>query len=191
MAYRKLVAALGLALGLALAASPGSWAATCDGVTLPDHVEVGTTSLTLNGLGIRKATMLRVHVYVAGLYLPEKSGDASAILAADQPWHLLLHFVRDVTADEIRDAFTDGFERAPATAQPYVTQLNAAMADYATGHTLAFSHAPGSGVGVDVNGAGGPTIGDAAFAQNLLGIWLGPNPPNAELKSGLLGGACD
>jgi hypothetical protein len=22
-------------------------------------------------------------------------------------------------------------------------------------------------------------------------IWLGPNPPNSELKSGLLGGSCD
>jgi hypothetical protein len=22
-------------------------------------------------------------------------------------------------------------------------------------------------------------------------IWLGPNPPNPELKSGLLGGSCD
>jgi hypothetical protein len=28
------------------------------------------------------------------------------------------------------------------------------------------------------------------FATAFLSIWLGPHPPNADLKSGLLGGAC-
>ena len=34
----------------------------------------------------------------------------------------------------------------------------------------------------------GPIPGED-FARALFGIWLGPKPPNPDLKSGLLGGA--
>ncbi|HKP56935.1 MAG TPA: chalcone isomerase family protein [Polyangiales bacterium] len=32
---------------------------------------------------------------------------------------------------------------------------------------------------------------DAGFAQLLFRVWLGPKPPDAKLKAGLLGGHCD
>ena len=35
----------------------------------------------LNGLGLRTATMLKVKVYVIGLYLENKSSDPQAIIA--------------------------------------------------------------------------------------------------------------
>ena len=44
-------------------------AADLAGVTMPDSVQVGNTTLVLNGLGLR--TKIVVKVYVAGLYLPE------------------------------------------------------------------------------------------------------------------------
>ena len=56
--------------------------AECLGVKVPDSVKAGGTDLVLNGLGIRKATFLKVKVYVAGLYLPQKSGDAGKIIGA-------------------------------------------------------------------------------------------------------------
>src|SRR5690242_10476784 len=55
----------------------------CKGVSFPDQAQVDGSALTLNGLGLRQATMLKVNVYVAALYVPRTSGDANAILASN------------------------------------------------------------------------------------------------------------
>ena len=41
-----------------------------------------------------------------------------------------------------------------------------------------------------MNGTVKGTIKGDDFAKAFLFIWLGPEPPNPEIKSGLLGGAC-
>ena len=52
-------------------------AAECIGVSLPDRMQAPDRQpLVLNGMGVRKATLFKVKVYVAGLYLPESSSDA-------------------------------------------------------------------------------------------------------------------
>ena len=56
--------------------------------------------MTLNGLGLRQATAFKVNVYVAALYVPKTSSDASALLAA-APKEIVLQFVRDVGASDI------------------------------------------------------------------------------------------
>ncbi len=149
----------------------------------------------LNGLGIREATLLSIKVYVAGLYLPQKSGDAGAILRADGPWRLELHFVRDVGVSDIRGAFQEGFEKTAgdklAALNSRIETLKARMLDFKTGQSLSFTHDPAMGVLVNVNGAARPPIAGADFATALLAIWLGAKPPNEDLKSGLLGGACE
>jgi hypothetical protein len=88
--------------------------AECLKVKVLDSVKASGADLVLNGLGIRKATFMAVKVYVAALYLPQKSRDAGRILGAKQPWQLILRFVRDVGASDIRDAFA-GFRTPPAT----------------------------------------------------------------------------
>jgi Chalcone isomerase-like len=67
---------------LALASIQHLDAASLAGVTLPDTVTVGNTQLLLNGLGLR--TKFMVTVYVAGLYLAQKSSDADAVVKADE-----------------------------------------------------------------------------------------------------------
>jgi hypothetical protein len=188
-------AALLAALSAAALASTPASAATCRDVQFPGSLKAVGADLVLNGLGIRKATLLSIKVYVAGLYLPQKSSDAGAILRADGPWKLELHFVRDVGASDIRGAFQEGFEKAAgdklAALNPRIEALKGRMVDFKTGQSLSFTHDPATGVLVDVNGAAGPPIAGADFATPLLAIWLGSKPPNEDLKSGLLGGACE
>ena len=43
---------------------------------------------------------------------------------------------------------------------------------------------------MDVNGAVKGTIKGDDFAKAFLAIWLGGDPPNPEIKAGMLGGAC-
>ena len=187
-----------LALVAALAGSviPGAPAigAECLGVKVPDSVKAGGTDLVLNGLGIRKATFLAVKVYVAALYLPQKASDAAQIHGG-QPWQLVLHFVRDVDASDIRNAFEEGFKKNSgdklAALQPRIETLDARMVDFKEGQYLSFTNDAAKGVAVDVNGAGGSAIEGADFATALLSIWTGREPPNEDLKAGLLGGKCE
>src|SRR5262249_25898035 len=74
----------------------------CHGVNFPEQTQVQASPLTLNGLGLRQATMLKVNVYVAALYVVQKSTDANAILVSTTPKQLVLHFVRDVDGPDPR-----------------------------------------------------------------------------------------
>ncbi len=168
--------------------------AECLDVKVPDSAKVGSTDLVLNGLGIRKATLLKVKVYVAGLYLPQKTTDAGQI-HGEHPWRLVLHFVRDVDASDIQDAFNEGFEKTAgdklAALRPRIDALNAQVVDFKKGQYLSLANDPAEGVAVDVNGAGGNAVKGADFATALLAVWIGAEPPNEELKTGLLGGGCE
>ena len=53
-----------------------------DGVKLPDDLSFEASELVLNGAGVRSKFF--VHVYIAALYLGEKSSDAETIIAADE-----------------------------------------------------------------------------------------------------------
>jgi len=165
----------------------------CKGVNFPDQVQVAGSALALNGLGLRQATAFKVNVYVGALYVAKTSTDANAILASNTPKELVLHFVRSVGADDIAKGWSEGFEKNAKAELPAlkdrIAMLNGWMADMKSGETLTFVYAPGTGVQVDVKGAAKGTIKGDDFGKAFFSIWLG-DPPNPELKSGLLGGAC-
>src|ERR1700761_725506 len=77
-------------------------AAQLAGVTLPDTATVGTTTLVLNGVGLRTYSGLAIHIYVAGLYLQQPSHDANAILLSPGIKLMQLHFVHNVNANSLR-----------------------------------------------------------------------------------------
>jgi len=83
----------------------------CHGVNVPEQTQVQASTLMLNGLGLRQATMLKVNVYVAALYVAQKSTDANAILTANTPKKLVLHFVRDVDGADLTKAWDEGLGR--------------------------------------------------------------------------------
>jgi len=161
-----------------------------DGVTMPDDVQVGGVKLLLNGMGTREATMLKLDVYVAGLYLEAKSSDGAAIAHSTQKRRLVLRFVRDVDRSDIVDAWTKGFDnngKDKGPLQSKIQQLNGWMASMANGQHLTFTYESGKGLEVNVNGQVKGTIAGDDFAEAFFLIWLGKNPPNEGLKSGLLG----
>jgi Chalcone isomerase-like len=189
---RSTVVVGGLLLMVALAAAQ---AKTCKGVDFPEHLQVAGSDLTLNGLGMRKATFLKVNVYVGALYVTRPSRDPQPLIDPGTPAELILHFVRGVGVGDLRDAWKEGFEKVAKDQLPAlsarITTLDGWMSDVKTGQRLTFTRLPGSGIQVDVNGVVKGTIPGDDFARALLTIWLGANPPNPELKSGLLGGDCD
>jgi Chalcone isomerase-like len=187
--------AVALASLLLLSSLGAAAAKECKGVDFPEHVQVKGTDLALNGLGMRKATFLKVNVYVAALYVTRPSREPQPLIDPATPAELTLHFVRNVSVGDLRNAWKEGFERVAkdqmATLGARVTMLNSWMSDIKTGQRLDFVRLPGTGIQVSLNGAVKGTITGDDFSRAFVSIWLGSEPPNAELKSGLLGGACD
>ena len=164
-------------------------AATLAGVTLPDSQQVGGKNLVLNGLGLR--TKMMVKVYVAGLYLEQKSSDPNAIMKSDTPKRIVMHFVYHPSKSQMADAFNDGFKDnspdAVKTMKPNIDKLNAALEDLKAGDEMVFTYVPGTGTNLTINGKDKLTIAGQPFAQALLSVWLGPKPPTADVKKGMLG----
>lgn len=171
-----------------------AYARECKGVDFPEHLQAGGGDLSLNGLGMRKATFLKVSVYVAALYAARPSNDARALVDPATPAELILHFVRNVGVDDLKNAWREGFEKTARDQTPAlsarIATLQGWMSDMKTGQRLVFVREPGAGIQVSVNGAVKGTIPGDDFSRALMSIWLGAEPPNAELKSGLLGGPC-
>ena len=166
----------------------------CQGVNFPEQTQVQASPLALNGLGLRQATMLKVNVYVAALYVAQPSTDANAILASNTPKQLVLHFVRDVDGADLKKAWDEGFANNAKAQVPAlkerIEQFKSWMTTMKSGQQLTLTHKPGAGIEVTVNGKVQGTIAGDDFARALLAIWLGPKPPNPGLKAGLLGGTC-
>ncbi len=164
-------------------------AATLAGVTLPDTVQVGSTTLVLNGLGVRKKFVVKV--YVAGLYLKQKSSDANAILKDDAPKRIVLHFVHDVSQSQLADGFSEAFEKntpdAGKTMKADLDRFLGAMEAMKEGEESSFTYVPGTGTVIAFRGKDKLTIPNPAFGRVLFSVWLGPKPPNADLKTGILG----
>ncbi len=189
---RKLKSSIGVAMFVAMIAV-GSilplYAATLVGVTLPDTVEIESATLVLNGLGLR--TKFMVKVYVAGLYLEHKSSDPNAILKADVPKRIVMQFVHNASKNQMVDGFDEAFKDnspdAMQTVKPEIDRFLGALESVKEGDQLVFTYLPGKGTTLALNGKDKLTIAPAAFAQVLFSVWLGPKPPNAGLKKGLLG----
>jgi hypothetical protein len=166
-----------------------SHAGTLAGATLPDTIQVGSTTLVLNGLGLR--TKYAFKVYVAGLYLAQKSSDPAAILKAEAAKRIVMHFVRDVSKSQITDGFAESFENntpdAAKTLKPDIDRLFSALDSVKDGDEIVFTYLPATGTSVAIGGKEKLTVAGPAFAEMLFSVWLGPKPPNAALKKGILG----
>lgn len=176
-------------LSLLLAATP-ALAKSKGGVTMPDVIQVNGKKLTLNGLGIREATMLNVDVYVAGLYLEKPTKNPKEIINSDQTKKLVLFFVRDVDREDMVNAWIEGFEKNDGKGlKKQLDQLNSMMSGINEGQRLTLTYIPGTGTRVGVDGKTRGTIKGEQFARVMFSIFVGPQPPNEGLKQGLLGAA--
>jgi hypothetical protein len=190
-ARRALLASL-LALGAGMApAQP----VTIEGVKFEPTAQVGGQTLQLNGAGLRTRAFFKV--YAAGLYVPEKSADAAALLAQTGARRVAIAMLREVDADTFANSLADGLKANHSEAQlaalkAQVDQLQAVFKSVGSakkGDSIHLDYAPDSGTRVIVNGQPrGEPIAGAAFFTALLRVWLGDKPADAALKKAMLGG---
>jgi hypothetical protein len=176
-----------LALFLALPTAAGTLA----GITLPDKVDVDGKSLALNGMGLRKKLFIKV--YVGGLYLSQKESSPAKVLGADAPRRMVLHFIYDVSKDQMCDAWAEGLEantpNASAEVKKGFNTLCSWMDGVGEGQKLVLTYIPGEGTRVEVAGKAKGTLSGKPTADAILSTWIGKEPgPGEDFKKAVLGG---
>jgi hypothetical protein len=177
----------------ALLAFSSAHAELIEGVDLAPRVELGGKKLVLNGAGVRK--IILVKVYVAALYLPQKTGDSEAILRAGESSRLEMHLLRNLTAEELANSITKALrqtltdaERVPL--EPQVTSLDAtlrALPPLKKGMRFSIDYAPESGTTLTLDGESRGVNPHADFNSALLRVWLGSRARDPDLRDALLG----
>src|SRR5208282_2990109 len=150
---KKIALSLAVAV-LGLASVIHLYAASLAGVTLPDTVQAGGTTLVLNGLGLR--TKYMVKVYVAGLYLAQKSSEPSVILKADAPKRMVLQFLHGASKNQMTDAFAESFDDntpdAKTTMKADTDRFLGALEPVKEGDQMVFTYVPATGTKLAING---------------------------------------
>ena len=178
-----------LTLMALLTASNTSHGRGLEGVSLPDSYQAGNTRLVLNGMGLREKLIFKV--YVAGLYLPQTTGNADDIIRADTAKALVIQFTRDIPRDKLVQAYTEAFAgNAPELAARQKTNVDnffAFLTDVKNGDRSSFVYEPGKGSTFTNNNAVKLVISGKEFADLYLQVYIGRKPPTPVLKRGLLG----
>jgi hypothetical protein len=156
--------------------------------TYPSTQTVQGKKLILNGTGWRKA-FLGIKVYHAALYLTGQSLDGEQIINANEVRQIAMKFSRDVELEKITSSYKEGLEKNGVdlkTIEAAFSKFISLMSDVKEDDLLALTFTP-TKVVISINGADKGTVDSELLGKSLLRIWLGKNPPNDDLKTGLLG----
>lgn len=168
-------------------------AAEVAGVKLADSIHLGSHELLLNGAGLR--TKFFFKVYVAALYLGEKTHVAEVALNQSGEKRIALHVLRELSDEQLLDAFNKVMvaNHTPAemrALEPQLKELTAifhAVKTIKEGDVVALDYLPDSGTQINVNGVLRGNIAGAVFNRALFKIWLGDKPAQPDLKQKMLG----
>lgn len=168
-------------------------ARTLEGVELDETVTARDgTELQLHGAGVRDKFIF--DIYVGALYLPISGLSGEAILGGDRPARIAMHFLyKEVEADSLESAWREGFannneSEVLDTIEPQLEEFVRLFPTAVEGDAFIMEYLPGQGTQVVVNGETAGTIEGDVFFNALLGVFLGPEPADDDLKRGMLGG---
>ena len=149
---------------------------------------------SLLGVGLRTKTMLKVKVYAIGLYaadtaiagpLKGKAGTLelyTQLVNSDFQKKVVMKFVRDVSASQIRDAFRESLKNTGPRMEEWLAYFN----DIRSGQEIVIAWVPSAGLETKVAGTDKPVINDKGLASSVFGIWLGDKPVQDDLKQALV-----
>jgi hypothetical protein len=153
----------------------------------------GDTSLL--GVGLRTKTFAKVKVYAIGLYVADaeiaapmkgKAGTPELyrqLVAGDFKKKVVMKFLRNVSKDQIQEAFRDSLKGSGGKTDEWIAYFN----DIHSGQECVIGWTPGVGLETRVAGADKPAINDKALASSIFAIWLGDKPIQDDLKKDLAG----
>lgn len=172
-----------------------AYAVEIEGIKFDDQTKIGSSELVINGTGVRRKFGKR---YVMALYLPAKTGDANAVLAAKGAKRIAITLVKDVSGETFADALAKGMENNSSEAEMAAVKdrlkqwsdMVIALGEIKAGAIILIDWLPEKGTQLSINGqAKGKEIAGEDFYKALLRVWLGKDPVQDDIKQGLLGKA--
>jgi Chalcone isomerase-like len=149
---------------------------------------------SLLGVGLRTRTIAKVKIYAIGLYVADSAiagplkGKAGTpelyrqLVTGDFKKKVVMKFLRNVTGEQVRDAFSDSLKSSGVKSDVWIAYFN----DIRSGQDCAIGWTPGVGLETKVAGADKPAINDKALASAIFAIWLGDKPIQDDLKKDLV-----
>ncbi len=174
---------------LLMAFNSNVFAAKKAGISIPDKVTIDGKELQLNGIGVRRATFLRIKVYVGGLYLEKKTQKVEEILSSSYPKYIPMHFMRDVDKEDLQEAWLEGLKAAVKEADrkeimKSFNEFNSNMADIKKGQSILITLKKD---GVQMSFAGKKTfIKNQKLSRAILSIWF-INAKDEQLRDEFMG----
>jgi hypothetical protein len=147
--------------------------------------------LELNGAGIREK--LFFDIYVAALYLQQKSNQQSVILNNEGAARIEMRMLySEVTQEKFIQGWNEGFNANLSKDQlgrlaDRLSQFNGWFDTLHEGDVIELDYFPGKGTRLIIKGVEKGVIPGADFFQALLSVWLGDKPVTKSLKRDLLG----
>ncbi len=176
-------------LTLLFALSGSVEAAEVAEVQLANNATVAGQSMTLNGAGLREWAW--IDLYVGALYLPRPMTDPTAIINADMPKRIVLHFVfKEVPKNRLGDTFTERIDDDPAlqAIEPEIMRMVGLFETMYRGDEMFLDYVPGRGVVLSVKGVEKGVFPGEAFMLATFDFFLGEDPIHAGLKQAMLKG---
>jgi hypothetical protein len=161
-------------------------------VTMPDTLTAGSDTLSLNGTGVRSKFFIKA--YVCGLYLKKKSGDANAIINADEPMALRINIIsKYISSDMMEEITREGFHNSTnGNTAPFKDKIDMFVTVFSDNirnkDVYDLIYTPAEGLKVYKNKVLKTTTKDLEFKKVLFGIWLGNKPADGSLKNAMLSG---
>lgn len=190
--FSTLIKALTTILCLLLLSSVSTHSAAKEvaGVQVAATYQLDSSSLVLNGSGVRSKFFM--DLYVASLYLPKTETDTQAILDSPELAIQMDILSSMITSEKMNAAINEGFDNATnGQTQVIGSAIARFMASFEApikvGDRFVFEIRKDSGVNSIKNGIRQSEIQNELFRRALINIWLGDEPAQGSLKDAMLG----
>ena len=197
---RSIAAAALVALGIAGAAEAQTWTVPMTGVAFP----VKKDDMTLLGGGLRvKKMVFTFKAYAIGLYVSDAAiagplatykGQTTSpafykmLQSGDFKREVVLKFMRNLSQSRIQE----GMRESLAGAEPKILdQFISYFPEVKQGEECVLRWLPGGTVEAVMAGKARPPIVNPAFAEQLMGLYVGPTPIQADIKAGVVARAAE
>ncbi|MFG6413522.1 chalcone isomerase family protein [Roseateles sp. DC23W] len=188
-----------LLMSLAAGLSSPAIAMRYEDQDFPDTLQLGGSTLVLNGAGKRQVAIYPM--YLAALYLPQKASSPAEVYSQTGPkrveLRIVIPLVKDVSTQEFVKAIDKGVRRNSSEAElaavaERVRQFNATIGEVGRvkkGDVLVIDYLPAQGgTRLTVNGkVWGKPVEGQDFYTAFLKVFLGDKNSDERLRSGMLG----
>ncbi len=170
-----------------------SWAKRYEDQDFEDQIQLGGSTLVLNGTGIRAVAVFKG--YLAALYLTRKGNTPEAVFTTPGPKRIQVRLLMGVGIEEFVKAIHKGVARncTPEEQLQFADKLAVLVKNIELigklkkGDVVNLDYVPQQGTQVLLNGKplGTPAPGNEPMLA-LLKVFLGEKPTDKRLKAGLL-----